>query len=664
MLKTIQARYTATFVGFVLTIAVLTAVGIELYISPSLTASDERNLLNESAKIGAVIKTELAKVQAQQRAITEIVPQLDSDSIDRLLPFLVNQYGEAKVFGGGIWPLPEKRTPGRAKHSTFYHRDSSGKLIVNTHWNSPESLNYFEQSWYLGGLKAPAGQCNWANAYRDAASPEPRTNCAMAITKDGAAYGISTIDVTLGFFNVLIAQKETEIHAELMIVEKDGTILSNQPEIPGDNVLKNLSSLADKYPFTAALQSALKNNTGSGSMRSDYAGADGTDYTLFVQPIEGTPWLMAVAQPTQVLTAQSSKVLSTLAALQIPMVALLLLLMFFAVRQLMNRLAVLKANIDTLSAGDADLTRRITIRADDELGAVGKSVNKFIVYLQEMVTEVSDSSRLIAAGIEQMRGHSRSTNQILKRHSGETDQAVTAVTEMSSTAEDVARNAAQTANMTRTANEHARQSKVVVEDATASVHELIAEVELATAKVQSMEQDAERINSILGVIGEIAGQTNLLALNAAIEAARAGEQGRGFAVVADEVRALAGRTQASTAEINEMLARLQQGVSAAVVAMVKTKQSCQATADKTSKVNVGLDDMADSVVRINDLSTQIATAAEEQSAVSDEINRNMVAVQHIVEELVAGGVESERSTSALADSNDKLIAVVRRFKVS
>jgi methyl-accepting chemotaxis protein len=662
-MKTIFARYTATFVGFVLLIAILTGVGINLLITPSLTATDERHLLNEAAQIGGVIKTELAKVQAQQRVITETVPQLDSDSIDRLLPFLVNQYGELKVFGGGVWPLPDKRTQGRAKHSTFYHRDASGNLIVNTHWNSPESQNYFEQSWYLGGLKAPAGQCNWANAYRDDASPEPRTNCAMAISKDGAAYGVSTIDVTLGFFNELVAQKEREIHALLMIVEKDGKVLSNQPEISGNNVLKNLSDLSGQSAFAAALQTSLKNASGSGIVRSTYKGNDGDDYSLFLQPIEGTPWLMAVAQPTALLTAQSSKVLSTLAALQIPMVIVLLLIIIVALRQLMNRLAVLKANIDTLSAGDADLTKRIVIRAEDELGAVGHSVNRFLVYLQKMVTEVSDSSVLIAEGIEQLRGQARGTSKILTRHASETDQAVTAVTEMSSTAEGVARSAAQTASMTQVANENARHSKLVVEDASNSVRELISEVELATTTVRAMEQDAERINSVLGVIGEIAGQTNLLALNAAIEAARAGEQGRGFAVVADEVRALAGRTQASTSEINEMLARLQQGVSAAVVAMEKTKQSCQATADKTSKVNEGLDGMTDSVVRINDLSTQIATAAEEQSAVSDEINRNMVAVRHIVEELVAGGTVSEQSTATLAASNEKLNAVVRRFKL-
>ncbi|MDO9345515.1 MAG: methyl-accepting chemotaxis protein [Pseudomonas sp.] len=660
MLQTIQARYAATFIGFVLLVAILTASGIALFITPGLTSTDESKLVTEAAEISAVIKGELARVQSQQRVITEVVPELDSDSIDRLLPSMINQYGELKVFGGGIWPLPNKRTVGLAKQSTFFHRDASGKLILNTHWNTPESQNYFDQPWYLGGLKAPAGQCNWAAAYRDDASPEPRTNCAMAISKDGAPYGVATVDITLGFFNELVAQKERDLHAELMIVENDGKILSNQPEIPGNNVLKNLSDLAGSYPFTATVLSMLKT---PGSLRTTFIGSNGKEYTMFLIPVEGTPWQLAVAQSTELLTAQSSNVLKMLATLQIPMVIVMLLVIVFALRQLMKRLAVLKANIDNLSAGDADLTQRIAIRQEDEVGAVGQSINRFIIYLQKMITEVSDSSSVIAQGIEQLRGQSQGTNRILNRHATETDQAVTAITEMSSTANDVARNAAQTASMTQVASEKARHSKIVVEDASSSVRELISEVEDATSKVRAMEQDAQRINAVLAVIGEIAGQTNLLALNAAIEAARAGEQGRGFAVVADEVRALAGRTQASTSEINEMLTRLQRGVDAAVVAMEHTKDRCQATVDKTSKVNEGLDEMTDSVVRINDLSTQIATAAEEQSAVTEEINSNMVAVQHIVDELVAGGMQSEKSTAALADSNNKLIAVVSRFKV-
>ena len=206
-------------------------------------------------------------------------------------------------------------------------------------------------------------------------------------------------------------------------------------------------------------------------------------------------------------------------------------------------------------------------------------------------------------------------------------------------------------------------SRKVVGSASASVVALIDEVDLAAAKVLEMQEDAKQIGSVLGVIGGIAAQTNLLALNAAIEAARAGEQGRGFAVVADEVRALAARTQNSTAEVGSMLSRLTQGVAEAVVAMEQTKRSCQAAADTTGQVTGGLDSMADSVVQIHDLSSQIATAAEEQSRVTEEINRNMVSIRDMLNLLVENGGNTEQSAATLLGSNRQLLALVHRFKV-
>ena len=660
-LRSIQARYTLFLVLFVLVLFVLTVVGIGQLVAPKLRQTEEQVVLNRVAEVAEQIQGELNKVQAQQRSITQTIPLLDSDAIDKVLPGLVDQYGELKVFGGGIWPLPNQRTPGRNKHSTFWHRDASGKLAVNTFWNSDPAPNYYDQSWYKGGLASPRGQCAWAAAYKDDASQEPRTNCAMAIQRDGVPYGVATIDVTLGFFNDLVASKEKDIGGQMLIVEGDGKIISNSSRISGPVVLKNISELTATSAFAAQVSKALAHRD-QALQRSEFDNG-GVASTFYMRPIEGTPWFLATALPTTLITAQRDDVLGTLALLQIPMVLLLVLLAAYAIRQLVQRMKSLKTNIDALSTGDADLTRRITIRAEDELGAIGHSVNRFIVYLQNMIGEVTQATGAMSAGLQQLQHTSAQTNRILVRHASETDQTVTAITEMSSTADTVAQNAAETAAFTQRANEHADRSRVVVGEASSSVSALIGEVSSATHSVENMRQDAARITETLGVIGAIAGQTNLLALNAAIEAARAGEQGRGFAVVADEVRALAARTQASTSQINEMLARLTTGVSSSVAAMENTQASCQSAADATARVNTGLDEMAGSVSHINNLSTQIATAAEQQSAVTEEINRSMVQIRQMVEELVQSGHATETNTQSLLEANGRVISLMSRFKV-
>ncbi|XPV15164.1 methyl-accepting chemotaxis protein [Pseudomonas palleroniana] len=660
-LRSIQARYTLFLVLFVLVLFVLTVVGIGQLVAPKLRHTEEQVVLNRISEVAEQIQGELNKVQAQQRTITQTIPLLDSDAIDKVLPGLVDQYGELKVFGGGIWPLPNQRTPGRNKHSTFWHRDASGKLAVNTFWNSDAAPNYYDQSWYKGGLASPRGQCAWAAAYKDDASQEPRTNCAMAIQRDGAAYGVATIDVTLGFFNELVANKEKDIGGQMLIVEGDGKIISNSSRISGPVVLKNISELAGTSAFAAQVSQALAHRD-QALQRSEFDN-QGVASTFYLRAIEGTPWFLATALPTSLITAQRDDVLSSLALLQIPMVLLLVILAVYAIRKLVQRMKTLKTNIDALSTGDADLTRRITIRAEDELGAIGHSVNRFIVYLQNMIGEVTQATGAMSSSLEQLQQTSAHTNQILMRHASETDQTVTAITEMSSTADTVAQSAAETASFTQRANEHADHSRVVVGEASSSVSALIDEVASATHTVENMRQDAARITETLGVIGAIAGQTNLLALNAAIEAARAGEQGRGFAVVADEVRALAARTQASTSQINEMLARLTSGVSSSVAAMENTQASCQSAADATARVNTGLDEMAGSVSHINNLSTQIATAAEQQSAVTEEINRSMVQIRQMVEELVHSGHATQSNTQSLLDANGRVIALMSRFKV-
>ncbi len=338
-------------------------------------------------------------------------------------------------------------------------------------------------------------------------------------------------------------------------------------------------------------------------------------------------------------------------------------IVIWIISAIVKSLLTLKERIDTLSTGEADLTSRIAIVYDDELGDISRSVNNFIIYLQSMMLDISQASVHITKSTEQLNDQSIKVNSALLTHASETDQVVSAITEMSSTSETVAQNAADTSINTQKANDEAILSKAIVTEASNSVIALVDEVDSASTSINTMNDNTQEIIKALSVIGEIADQTNLLALNAAIEAARAGEQGRGFAVVADEVRSLAARTQTSTAEINKILSTLSNDAENAVTAMDVTRSSCQRTAENTARVTDSLDNMTNFIIHINDLNTQIATASEEQSAVTEEVNRNMTNISEMVKELTRSGQETLDSTENLASANSQLDSLVKKFKL-
>jgi methyl-accepting chemotaxis protein len=354
---------------------------------------------------------------------------------------------------------------------------------------------------------------------------------------------------------------------------------------------------------------------------------------------------------------------STVITSSVILIALASLIAIWIIVTIVKGLLTLKERIDTLSTGEADLTSRLAIVNDDELGEISHSVNRFIKFLQSMMLDISQASIHITKSTEQLNQQSSQVNKALITHANETDQVVSAITEMSSTSDSVAQNATETALNTQKANDEALLSKAIVTEASNSVIALVDEVDSASASINTMSDNTQQIIKALSVIGAIADQTNLLALNAAIEAARAGEQGRGFAVVADEVRSLAARTQSSTAEINLILATLSNDASNAVAAMDVTKASCQRTAENTARVTESLDKMTNFIIHINDLTAQIATASEEQSSVTEEVNRNMNNISRMVQELTKSGQVTLDSTQNLASANAQLDALVHKFKL-
>ncbi|KHT44075.1 methyl-accepting chemotaxis protein [Vibrio sp. 16] len=348
-----------------------------------------------------------------------------------------------------------------------------------------------------------------------------------------------------------------------------------------------------------------------------------------------------------------------LAVIGVVIVVLSVLLLQYSFKPLMR----LKELVADLAQGNGDLTRRLSVEKQDEIGEISSSINQFIEKLQTMFIEVSDSSKGIDSAVRDISQQSSSNLHTLNQHTQETEQVITAVEEMSASAVSIAQSAENAAQLTEQANRYSEQSKQTVANAVESVSNLVEQVTSMSSTISTMDEDTKQISTVLQVIGEIAEQTNLLALNAAIEAARAGEQGRGFAVVADEVRALAGRTQQSTSQINEMLQKLKETTNSVVNEMDVTRQSCEATAEHTEQVMLSLNEVTDSVTEINEVNIHVSTSAQQQRQVTDEVSRNMVAIQDIIHTLNGNASQAAAVSDELSGTSRNLSSVVAQFKV-
>lgn len=331
------------------------------------------------------------------------------------------------------------------------------------------------------------------------------------------------------------------------------------------------------------------------------------------------------------------------------------------VRSISIPLAKVNQILGVVASGD--MTQKLDDSAKDEFGELARNCNKVIANLQQLIQGIISRSTQLAAASEQTSAITVQTTQAIREQKSQVTQAATATTEMSSTAQGVLQSSKDAVAEIKNADNEAERVKGISLENKSIILQLSHEVEQASVVINKLHKDSASIGSILDVIRGIAEQTNLLALNAAIEAARAGEQGRGFAVVADEVRSLASKTQASTQEIQAMIQVLQSGAQAAVEAMNKGKKQAENCVAKTEVATKALDSITHAVHLAHDMSTQISDAAKEQNQVSHEISNLLESIVSIAEETASGAEQTSESSHEVARLAEELRVSVEQFKV-
>lgn len=476
---------------------------------------------------------------------------------------------------------------------------------------------------------------------------------SMAVKVNG---GVISYDFELSKLNDIVESFSEIDGAVGIVMDRDSYILATS-----DSNFVNGDKLLNVNGFSELAKRIIRSEE---SMVQKYTlrGMENIAFTTAFN-IAGTRWYLgvSVAEEKTFSPIYDTRISSTI--LVGTFILITLSVFYLLINKLYKPIASLRRLALDLSQGEADLTKRLSLNRTDDLGQIGNGIDLFIDKVHLAVKKILWATNNLSTNVDKLRTLTVQNSDSISRHFIETEQVVIAIDEMNSTAQSVAQSAVKASEITMRAAKIGTESEQVVKHAQSLSEDLLQDMERAVLLVAQMDQDSRNISKVLKVINEIAEQTNLLALNAAIEAARAGEQGRGFAVVADEVRTLASRTMKSTDEVDKVLKVLLESNRKMSEAIFRTKQMCIDTASGQKQVGGSLKILAAYTRETDEANIQISVAAEEQSTVAANISQNMNKIKEIVVSLSSRGEILAEEAENIQGLNVELAETICQFKV-